>query len=166
MVQEGVLEVVMVLDAAGRRVVPVWFEGGEIGLLSTLFGDPLPGVELVWRRPGTLRWVRRDAVEAEVLAHPPLMEALARFLAQRLREVQQRERGWLERSVHERVRAVLARSAGGTGGRLVALTHGELSDHCGVSRPKLSLALKALERAGALRLHRGRIEILRPEAFQ
>ena len=166
LVEKGVLEVVVMLDAEGRRVSPVWFEGGEIGLLSTLFGDLRLGVELVWRRSGTLRWLPRDAVEAAVLAHPPLMAALARFLAQRLREVQQRELGWLERSVNERVRAVLARSAGGDGGRQITLTHGELSDHCGVSRPKLSVALKALERAGALRLHRGRIEILRPEAFE
>lgn len=166
LVQQGVLEVLVALDADGRRVVPVWFEAGEIGLLSTMFGERMPGVELVWRRPGTLRWLPRAAVEAAVLDHPPLLAALTRFLAQRLREVQLRERGWLQRSVHDRVRAVLGRSTGGEGGRQVTLTHGELSEHCGVSRPKLSVALKALERAGALRLHRGRIEILRPEAFQ
>jgi CRP-like cAMP-binding protein len=165
LVDSGVLEVVMLLDAEGRRVVPVWFGAGEMAMLSTLYGDTAPRGDLVWRRPGQLRWFERRTVEQVVQAHPPLMAALARFLAQRLREVQQRERLWLERGVHERVRSVLARLAAGER-RLLRLTHEELADHCGVSRPKLSAALKVLERAGALRLHRGGIEILRPEAFQ
>jgi CRP-like cAMP-binding protein len=165
LVETGVLEVVMLLDAEGRRVVPVWFGAGEMAMLSTLYGDTAPRGDLVWRQPGTLRWYDRRTVEQVVEEHPPLMAALARFLAQRLREVQQRERLWLERGVHERVRSVLARLADGQRRRL-HLTHEELANHCGVSRPKLSTALKVLERAGALRLHRGGIEILRPEAFQ
>lgn len=164
LVEDGVLEVVMQLDADGRRVVPVWFGAGETAMLSTLYGDTAPLGDLVWRRAGRLRWFDRRVLELTVQRHPPLMAALARFLAQRLREVQQRERLWLERGVHERVRGVLARLAAGERRRL-QLTHEELADHCGVSRPKLSTALKVLERAGALRLHRGGIEILRPEAF-
>lgn len=164
LVEAGVLEVAVLLDAEGHRVVPVWFGAGELAMLSSLFGESAPRVDLSWRRPGRLRWLERRAIETAVQAHPRLMGALARFLAQRLREVQQRERGWLERGVHERVRAVLARSAAGSGGLLV-LTHEELAEHCGVSRPKLSSALKLLERAGVLRLHRGRIEILRPETL-
>ena len=94
-----------------------------------------------------------------------MLVMLVRFLAQRLREVQQRERVWLERGVHARVCATLARlareqpAAPGQALALVA-THEQLSMRCGVSRPKLSHELKRLERAGTLRLRRGAIDVL------
>lgn len=164
LVESGLLEAVVTLGGDGHRVVPVWFGPGEIALLSTLFSDERPRVELVWRVTGQLRWVPKVALEQSVQTHPPLALALLRFMAQRLREVQSRERVWLERGVHERVRAVLARAVatGGDGTQRIEITHEQLAEHCDVSRPKLSQALKVLERGGVLRLHRGAVEIISP----
>jgi CRP-like cAMP-binding protein len=46
------------------------------------------------------------------------------------------------------------------GRTLVVATHEQLAAGCGISRPKASIALKALEDNGILKLGRGWIEVL------
>lgn len=164
-IESGRLDTVLQLGDEGTQVIPVTFSQGEIALLSALFSDePLHG-DLVAAEPLRLRWLPIRDVEAILLADKDLLVLLMRFLAQRLREVRARERGWLERSVHGRVRAGLARvalEAPPAPGRpwLIPGTHEHLALRCGVSRPKLSQELKQLELAGVLRLSRGEIELL------
>jgi CRP-like cAMP-binding protein len=151
--------------AVGTPVVPLSFGAGEIVLLSQLFGDRTSGVDLVTGDDCTLRWVPIEEIEAALLRDAAALLLLTKFLAQRLREVQVRERAWAERGVHERVCAALARLSAEqtvrTDGRvLIATTHEQLAARCGVSRPKASLALKRLEQAGRVRLERGAIELL------
>lgn len=149
----------------GAQAVPVTFGAGEIVLLSQLFGERWSGVDLVAAQPSTLRWVPIDRIEDALRLDPAALLLLVKFLAQRLREVQVRERAWVERGVHERVCAALARLVAEqppTPGRsnLIATTHERFAARCGVSRPKASLALKRLEQAGRVRLHRGAIEVV------
>ena len=164
-IERGRLDAVLQLGDEGTQVIPVTFVDGEIALLSALFSDePLYG-ELVAASELSLRWLLIRDVEGELLQDKDLLVLLVRFLAQRLREVRARERGWLERGVHGRVCAGLARVALETPpspGRpwLIPATHEHLAMRCGVSRPKLSHALKQLEGAGVLRLNRGVIELL------
>jgi CRP-like cAMP-binding protein len=46
------------------------------------------------------------------------------------------------------------------GRTVVVATHEQLAASCGISRPKASIALKALEGNGILKLGRGWIEVL------
>jgi CRP-like cAMP-binding protein len=106
-------------------------------------------------------------VELTIADKPQLGLPLIRFLAQRLREVQMRERVWLSRGLHARVWAALMREVAGTkpeadGRWLVPLTHEALAARAGVSRPRLSLTLKAMERDGHVRIGRGWVELLDP----
>jgi CRP-like cAMP-binding protein len=151
--------------AVGTPVVPLSFGAGEVVLLSQIFCDRTSGVDLVAGEDSALRWVPIEAIEQALLNDPAALLLLTRFLAQRLREVQVRERAWAERGVQERVRAALARLAAEQAPRadgrvLIATTHEQLATRCGVSRPKASLALKRLEQAGRVRLERGAIEVL------
>jgi CRP-like cAMP-binding protein len=151
--------------AVGTPVVPLSFGAGEIVLLSQLFCDRTSGVGLVAGEDCTLRWVPIEEIEDALRRDASALLLLTRFLAQRLREVQVRERAWAERGVHERVCAALARLAAEQPPRadsrvLIATTHEQLAARCGVSRPKASLALKRLEQAGRVRLDRGAIELL------
>jgi CRP/FNR family transcriptional regulator len=50
--------------------------------------------------------------------------------------------------------------------RVVARTHQELAAEIGTAREVVSRQLKSLERRGWLKLHRGLIEILRPDALR
>lgn len=164
-VESGRLHVVVQLNDQGVQVIPVTFVEGEVALLSVLFSDePLRG-DLVAAEPLRVRWLPIREVQSVLLQHKELLVLLVRFLAQRLREVRVRERGWLERGVEGRVRAGLARIALETrpadgSAWLVPGTHEHLALRCGVSRPKLSNGLKQLEHAGIVRLHRGAVEIV------
>jgi CRP-like cAMP-binding protein len=165
LVVAGRLDAVLHLGAQGLQVIPITFAAGEMAMLSVLFASQPLQADLVAAEASTLRWLPVAAIEQALLRDGELLVMLVRFLAQRLREVQQRERVWLERGVHARVCATLARLAReqpAEPGQAMAVraTHEQLSMRCGVSRPKLSHELKRLEKAGTLRLRRGAIDVL------
>jgi CRP-like cAMP-binding protein len=165
-VESGRLDAVVHVDEGGQRVVPVTFSDGEIAMCSYLYSREHLTVDVVAAGESKLRWLPRASIEAVIPRHPELFMPLLRFLAQRLREVQARERVWLQRGVRARLWAVLAReideqSPAADGSCHVHLTHEELAERAGVSRPKLSQALKAMEREGVLRLGRRLIEVIR-----
>jgi CRP-like cAMP-binding protein len=110
--------------------------------------------------------VDRNTVERYVDEHAEVQPLLIRLFAHRLREAQSRERAWLARHVKTRVVAALARAVSSvTTGEgppwRVVLTHEQLAEWAGVSRPKASLELKRMEAEGLVRLHRGFIEVLK-----
>lgn len=154
----------------GNLVIPISFEVGELAMLSTLFSQKPSHAALLAGPDASVRWIPVPDIESCLQHSQQSLVLLVRFLAQRLREVQLRERGWLERGVTERVCVAIARAmrdapqpAGGK--HMLVTTHEHLAARSGVSRPKLSLELKRLEQAGQLVLHRGAIEIVQPERF-
>lgn len=166
-VESGCVELWVHVGDQGRQVVPVTFEAGELALSSALFGAPPIDTDLVAAESLAVRWVPIGDIERCLLESRELLVLVVRMLAQRLREVQARELGWLQRGVHERVRAVLQRIARDTlprsdGRAMIEVTHEHLAARCGLSRPKLSHELKRMERAGLLKLHRGAIEFVDP----
>jgi CRP-like cAMP-binding protein len=166
LVEAGSLQTVIHTGVEGQRVVPVTFEAGEIAMCSMLFSTSAVHAEIVTAQPCRLRWLPREVVESAVVAQPRLALPLIRFFAQRLREVQMRERIWLSRGLKARVWAALMREVadaepGSDDPPVVLLTHEALAERAGVSRPKLSSTLKAMEREGLVRIGRGRIEVLR-----
>lgn len=162
----GRLDCVLPLqDGEASSLIPISFEAGEIAMLSQLFCNAPVWVDVVAAQDCTLHWLPVADLEKLLEADPALLLLLTRFLAHRLRDVQIRERSWVERSVHHRVRMQLMRLAQSTepdnrGIRTIRATHEELSARCGVSRPKLTLELKRLEEDGVLQRGRGCIEIL------
>jgi CRP-like cAMP-binding protein len=162
--------VVHIPGAQGGQIVPIAFGPGEVALLSYLFNQQPSGSDLVVGQPCALKWVPIQEIEACLLRDQAFLVMLARFLGQRLREVQARERSWVARGVKPRLCAGLARMAADLPRRddgrfLVAATHEQLAARCGISRPKASIVLKKLERDGVLVLGRGCIEILNLQAL-
>lgn len=162
----GRLDCVLPLqDGEASSLIPISFEAGEIAMLSQLFCNAPVWVDVVAAQDCMLHWLPVADLEKLLETDPSLMLMLTRFLAQRLREVQIRERSWVERSVHHRVLMQLMRlaqkiSPDAQGHCVIYGTHEELAARCGVSRPKLTLELKNLESQGLLRRGRGFIEIL------
>ena len=149
----------------GNPVVPVIWGPGELVMLSYLFRRDQATVDVVVSEDASFRWIPSESLERVFIRHHELLIQLVRFLSQRLREVQAREQTWLERGVHERVCASLARiilsvPTLADGRVVVEATHEGLAARCGVSRPRLSKELKRLEDAGRLKLGRGTIEII------
>lgn len=167
----GKLHAVIHQSAAdGNAVVPVIWGDGELVMLSYLFRHDPATVDVVVAEDARLRWLPAEAIEDSLLRHNELLVLLVRFLSQRLREVQAREQAWLERGVHARVCASLARitysmPARADGHLVINATHEDLAARFGVSRPRLSKELKKLEEAGLLKLGRGTIEIVDPAWF-
>lgn len=170
-VLSGRLEaIVHVPGTQGGQIVPIDFGAGEVAFLSYLFNQ-LPSVaDLVAGEHTTIKWVTIQEIETVLLKDPTLLIMLVRFLGQRLREVQARERAWAARGVRPRLCAGLSRMLADlprreNGRLIVELTHEQLATRCGISRPKASIALKAMEREGLLVLGHGSIEVLEPIAL-
>jgi CRP-like cAMP-binding protein len=165
LVASGRLQAVVHLGEEGQRVIPVTFDVGEIAMCSHLYSHEPLAADIVAACDAVVHWLPRSAIESAVSVHPEVALPLVQFLAQRLREVQARERVWLQRRVRARLWAVLLREIDGQGPAAdgswtVAMTHEELADRSGVSRPKLSQALKQMEREGVLRLGRRAITVV------
>ncbi len=157
--------VVHVPGVQGGQIVPITFRAGEMAFLSYLFNQLPSGSDLVVAEPSTIQWLPQKDIEACLLNDQGLLLMLVRFLGQRLREVQARERSWAARGVQTRLCAGLARMAAdlpsrSDGRTVVVATHEHIAASCGISRPKASIALKALEDDGVLKLGRGWIEVL------
>lgn len=157
--------VVHVPGVQGGQIVPISFRAGEMAFLSYLFNQLPSGSDLVVGEPSTIQWLPMKDIEACLLNDQGLLLMLVRFLGQRLREVQARERSWAARGVQPRLCAGLARMAAdlprrSDGRTVVVATHEQIAASCGISRPKASIALKALESDGILKLGRGWIEVL------
>ena len=162
--------IVHVAGTQGGQIVPISFGAGEVAFLSYLFNQLPSGVDLVAGEPTAIKWVPVAEIETSLLKDPALLIMLVRFLGQRLREVQARERAWAARGVQPRLCAGLSRMLTDLpkreDGRLVVeMTHEQLAARCGISRPKASIALKALERAGWVVLGHRSIEVLEPSAL-
>jgi CRP-like cAMP-binding protein len=157
--------IVHVAGRRGEQVVPITFGAGEVAFLSYLFNQLPSGSDLVAGEITTIKWVPIAEMEAALLKDANLLIMLVRFLGQRLREVQARERAWVARGVKPRLCAGLLRMLADLpkqedGRLIVKLTHEQLAARCGISRPKASIALKALERAGWVVLGHRSIEVL------
>jgi CRP-like cAMP-binding protein len=157
--------VVHVPGVQGVQIVPISFRAGEMAFLSYLFNQLPSGSDLVVGEPSTIQWLPLKDIEACLLNDQGLLLMLVRFLGQRLREVQARERSWAARGVQHRLCAGLGRMAAdlpnrSDGRTVVVATHEQIAASCGISRPKASIALKALEGDGVLKLGRGWIEVL------
>lgn len=150
---------------SGTQVMLVSWGAGEIMMLSYLFTRQALSADIEVAQEAAIRWLPIEVVEDCLQSNQELLILLVRFMALRLREVHARERSWLERGVHERVCATLARIIKAMprlreGGVVLAATHESLAARCGVSRPRLSKELKKLEAADRVRLGRGTIEII------
>ncbi len=170
LIVSGTVAAAVHVGPEGNVVIPISFEAGELAMVSMLFSDKPSHVELIASSDGELRWIPVANIEHCLLQDRDCLLLLVRFLAQRLREVQSRERVWLGRGVSERVCAAIARAMRdvprrGDGTCMLETTHEALAARSGVSRPKLSMELKRLEQSGLLALHRGAIEVVRPAHF-
>jgi CRP-like cAMP-binding protein len=165
-VMRGQLDVVIhVPGSLDGQMTPTSFQSGDLCLLSYLFNHLPSGGYLVVRDEAVIRWVSVKEIEDELMSDHELLVLLVRFMGNRLREVQARERALSTRSVKARMGAgllrALADSPPRSDGRLIiTLTHEQLAFRCGVSRPKASIALKEMELIGLLQLGYKRIEVL------
>jgi CRP-like cAMP-binding protein len=165
-VMRGQLDVVIhVPGSMDGQMIPISFQSGDLCFLSYLFNHLPSGGDLVVRDKAVIRWVTVKEIEDELMNHHELLVLLVRFLGNRLREVQARERALSTRGVKARIGSGLLRALAdlaprADGRMMITLTHEQLAFRCGVSRPKASIALKELEQLGLIQLSYKRVEVL------
>ena len=151
------------VGAEGREVTLYRIERDECCILTVvclLGGQPFPALATAetdvraWVVPaGRLRdWVAR---------HPFWRDYVFALLGRRLGEVLLRMEDVAFRRVDVRLAEALRRRAGPRG-RFITVTQQQLADELGTAREVVSRVLARLKADGALRLARGRIELLDP----
>lgn len=169
-IESGGLHGVLRLNDEGLELVTITFRQGELALLGALFHDEVIMGDLIATSDSKVRWIGRQDLEVVLTEDKELMLLTLKFFSQVTYEVRCRERIWLHRGATERVSAALARVAvesplRDSGSWTVNITHDQLALRSGITRPKVSGALKKLEKLGLVRLGRGVIEIVEYKAL-
>ncbi|HTW98983.1 MAG TPA: Crp/Fnr family transcriptional regulator, partial [Acidimicrobiales bacterium] len=105
-------------------------------------------------------YVSRSVFDELRQRHPDVERFLTRLLDDRLQRVNTRLTEALFVPADQRVLRRVAELAEGFAGGEIPLTQHDLSSLAGTTRPTVNRVLRAAEAAGALRLGRGRIEVV------
>lgn len=151
------------LLADGRELVLYDVGPGESCVLSTscLLGNARYNAHGACETDVELALLPRELFDRLVAEHPPFRTAVFNLFGERLvRLVELAEAVGFQR-VEQRLAAALLGV-----GRELNTSHEKLAQRLGASRETVSRALKVLEGNGWIRLRRGAIEILQPQALR
>ncbi len=148
----GRIEVVAEDGTAIRSVGPP----GVFGV--SLAAGAAATAELRAAESGELISIPADAVAAALRRHPEAALAAIAHLAGVIGALSAEVEALRRHGLVARVRHRLAQL--GAGRREIAITHAQLADEVGGTRANVSRALARLEREGAIRRRRGRIELV------
>lgn len=151
------------LLADGRELVLYDVGPGESCVLSTscLLGSARYNAHGCCETDVELALLPRELFDRLLAEHPPFRTAVFNLFGERLvRLVELAEAVGFQR-VEQRLAAALLGA-----GRELQTSHEKLAQRLGASRETVSRALKSFEESGWLRLRRGRIEILQPQALR
>jgi CRP/FNR family transcriptional regulator len=151
------------LLADGRELVLYDVGPGESCVLSTscLLGDARYNAHGECETDVELALLPRELFDRLIAEHPPFRNAVFNLFGERLvRLVELAEAVGFKR-VEQRLAAALLGV-----GRELHMSHEKLAQRLGASRETVSRALKVFEGSGWVRLRRGTIEILQPQALQ
>lgn len=167
LVLEG--EIALEIDgAAGKSVcVATVAKGGVFGELGALDGKPR-SVAARAAEPALLLSIKATAFRALIRTHPDFALAVATELAGKLRRTNLQVTGLTFHSLRARVAGSLEALAAVNGHDAPSLiiTQTELAARLAASREKVNGHLQVMQNAGAIRLGRGRIDIVDRRGLQ
>jgi len=156
-------EVALEIDGAdGKSVcVAVVGAGGAFGELGALDGQPR-SVGARATAQTTLLSIKASAFLAHIRSHPEFALAIASELAGKLRRTNAQLTGLTFHSLRSRVAGLLDALAAAHPAETpsLAITQTELAARIAASREKVNVHLQAMQSAGAIRLGRGRIDVI------
>lgn len=170
------------LLARGRVAVRVSTLEGEVVTLSVLGPGDFFGEQALLgpRHQRTASVVALEPVETLSMdsarfdqlrrAHPPVEHFLVEVLAAQVRRLTTHLMEALyvpaEQRTLRRLLSLLGKYRGSGAVMVVPITQEDLASMAGTTRPTVNRVLRAMEMAGALRLYRGRIEIVSLDALR
>ena len=163
LVKKGLVEEFRLTENGSRlpmnRVGP-----GKLLALSTVEGRHCCFAEAV--EESVVGFVSFQALEDLSRKFPRIAVNLVTLLARRLGELEDRLELLTLSSLRARVAGVLLKLYAAHGPRLERITHEALGEWAASSRPKVSMVLEELQKAGLVQLSRGEIQILNPVGLQ
>src|SRR5512139_820501 len=169
-------EIIWLLEGS-IRIFRQAADGRELTLYHVTFGDlcPLSLYSLFHGRACTTeahaetRLLGIAVPSQEMLTlvdrNPKIRHLLLKLLTNRLQELVELVSASVLDRLELRLACLLGQRFGQSQGNSVNITHQELANDLGCTREVVSRLLKGFERMGCIRLHRGQIELLSPEAL-
>jgi CRP/FNR family transcriptional regulator len=114
-------------------------------------------------QPTSVTLVSHQTLHQLVLVHPDLVVTLLARLEERLERASERLVEVASQRVPSRVAAALLRQMAGCACPVLQLTHQDIADMVGTQREVVTRLLDHLRSRGAIRLGRGRVEVLNAE---
>jgi CRP/FNR family transcriptional regulator, cyclic AMP receptor protein len=152
----------------GREAVLNLIRGGEIfGEIALLDGGPRTA-DAVAISDCELMVIERREFMALLREHPDLALQLIKILCTRLRQTSEQVEDLMFLDLPTRLAKAVSRlvdEAGGPWPRKISITQRELSQLIGMSRESTNKQLRSWAQAGRIRLERGCIVVLGPDAF-
>lgn len=151
------------LLADGRELVLYDVGPGESCVLSTscLLGNARYNAQGACETEVDLALLPRDLFDRLIAGHPPFRTAVFSLFGERLVRLVELAEAVGFRRVEQRLAAALLGV-----GRELQTSHEKLAQRLGASRETVSRTLKVFEVSGWIRLRRGTIEILQPQALR
>jgi CRP-like cAMP-binding protein len=160
-IASGQVKVVLIGDDGREVILSVLGSGSFFGEMALLDDDPR-SAHVVAMEDATLLQLRRDDFRVRLRSSPDVAIALLRELTRRLRRADDTIGSLALRDVNGRIaHLLLDLAAEEDGGRITRrLTHATLAQMVGASRETVSRTLRALVKAGAIRVTRREITLL------
>lgn len=163
LITSGTVAVYIATPTGSMAIFAVFGPGEAVGEMALIEGGERTATAIAMEPAETLS-LRREQLDELRARHPQIDRVLVDLLAARVR----RQNAHLvdayfasaERRVVRRLVEISDRLPETGGLRTVNLTQEDLAALAGTTRPTANKVLRELERAGALALHRGRIEVL------
>lgn len=170
-VHSGLVRIYKASADAREQVLRLMGPGDSFNEVPVFDGGPNPASAQAMEPAAVFLLPKRD-VQALVRGNPAFAATVVAILASRLRHLVSLVEDLSFRHVTARIAKILLQSARpsegvGAGAPLRRrLTQQEMAEMAGTAREVVSRAIKALEQVGAIRVDRGQITIVDPEALE
>jgi CRP/FNR family cyclic AMP-dependent transcriptional regulator len=162
LIRSGLIAVYIATPTGSTAIFAVFGPGEAVGEMALIESGERAATAIALEPSETLS-LRREQLDELRERHPQIDRMLVALLAARVR----RQNGELvdayfssaERRVARRLLALAERTPEVDGVRTIRLTQEDLAGLAGTTRPTANKVLRELERAGAIALRRGRIEV-------
>jgi CRP/FNR family cyclic AMP-dependent transcriptional regulator len=163
LIASGIVAVYVTTPVGSTAIFAVFGPGEAVGEMALVEGGERTATAIAMEPAETLS-LRRDQFEELRTRHPSIDRVLVDLLAARVRRLNvhlvDAYFASAERRVVRRLAEISERLPESGGRRTVHITQEDLAALAGTTRPTANEVLRDLERAGAVGLSRGRIEVL------
>lgn len=149
-------------DDEGNEILLYYLEPGDSCVMSVLgaLNGQMSKVKATTVDETEILFLRPERAATLVREHPGWAEYIFKLYQTRFEELLETVTRVNFKRLDDRIMVLLDQKARLFGSKTVAVTHQEIADEIGSPREAISRVLKRLENEGALRLHRGKIEML------